>query len=453
MSARPSQWKARVPSASTSSTTYAVASAGRPTQPADQDHRRCGQAEGEHRQRREDHREAGDPAVDPARRRDADGGQRAGGEQPARRGAVTKAGSRRAAPRHAAPRSPERSTGSAATAPEPSPRRIPRSRSGSRPRDFRAWAWAGSVERWPASHQAPHRARGPRPRQRAGDRHEAVEQDRHPAGGGLDQEPDGGGEVGAAQGGEQLDRVGGAALGAGEGLRDDVALAGPAVVVDAGAATGHLVGRQAEGRGDERGGEGGVADAEVAGHQQLGAVVDELRGPARRRRRSTARPPRGSARPSRWMAPEPRRTLRAVTSAGRSSRSASTATSSTLTATPCSRASARDARAARDEGAHHGLGDRSRVGRHPVRGDAVVAGEHHEAYVGRAGAAAPRPGPPRARRRARRPGRALPAGWRDRRGARGRGQRSRGRAGRCGAVVLAVQPVTAASLRLPVLPA
>ena len=85
---------------------------------------------------------------------------------------------------------------------------------------------------------------------------------------------------------------------------------------------------------------------------------------------------------SRWIAPEPRRTLRAVTSAGRSDRSASTATSRTVTATPCSRASAETPARPGDDRADHGFGDGGGVRRDAVRRDAVVAGEHHEAYVG-----------------------------------------------------------------------
>ena len=98
---------------------------------------------------------------------------------------------------------------------------------------------------------------------------------------GLDEEADRRGQVGAAEGREQVDRVRRAARGPRQRGGDHVPLAGPAVVVDAGAAAGDLVGGQAERRRDQGGGRGGVADPEVAGHQQLGAVVDELAGEGR----------------------------------------------------------------------------------------------------------------------------------------------------------------------------
>ena len=181
-----------------------------PDPAGEQDHGRCGQPEGEHRQRREDHREAGDLPVDPARRWDADGRERARGEQP------------RVADRHegrisassATSRStaiPERSSGSAGRHPSPRPGAC---RGRGAARDRGTSARGPGRARWSGDRRAtrpPHRARG-LGHDRAGDRHEAVEQDRHAAAGRLDQEADRGGEVGAAEGGEHLDGVGGTAL-------------------------------------------------------------------------------------------------------------------------------------------------------------------------------------------------------------------------------------------------
>ena len=82
----------------------------------------------------------------------------------------------------------DRSSGSATSAPVPSPSRMPRSTSGSRPRASSARCCAGSVERCPASHQSAASVGDPARDERARARDDAVEQHRGAPGRGLHQE-------------------------------------------------------------------------------------------------------------------------------------------------------------------------------------------------------------------------------------------------------------------------
>ena len=94
-----------------------------------------------------------------------------------------------------------------------------------------------------------------------------------------------------------------------------------------------------EGGRDQRRRRGGVADAHVTDDQQVGAGGDLLGGDGRAGGQGPYGLGAGSARPRGRSAPDERRTLWAVTSAGSPVRSASTPRSSTRTETPCCRAS------------------------------------------------------------------------------------------------------------------
>ena len=133
---------------------------------------------------------------------------------------------RRAARRRAAAATALRSTGTAATAPLPSPRRMPRSRIGSRPSLASASDWAGSVERCPAANQAaaPGAIRSAVSAQ-ATDISPSSSTGT-PASAAVEQEAGGGREVGTAERGQGLDRVVGPVAGAGQRLLDDPGLAG-----------------------------------------------------------------------------------------------------------------------------------------------------------------------------------------------------------------------------------
>ena len=168
---------------------------------AHEHHERRGGGEGEHGHRREDHRQPRDRPVDPGRRRDATA---VSVPVASSHGRGRSRGQDLREQRHVTHHRDPASAAAAAQRPRRSPRRgASRGRGAARGRGTSA---RGSGRaRWSGGRRATRR---PAPgamglgHDRAGDRHEAVEQDRHPAGGGLDQEPDGGGEVGAAQGGE-----------------------------------------------------------------------------------------------------------------------------------------------------------------------------------------------------------------------------------------------------------
>ncbi len=100
--------------------------------------------------------------------------------------------------------------GSATAAPEPSPRRIPRSTMGSRPRCARAIVWAGSVERWPACHHPPAPGAIRSATNAAPGHDDAVEQQGGAPDGCLRAESGHGGEIWPAADTQQGKRIGGA---------------------------------------------------------------------------------------------------------------------------------------------------------------------------------------------------------------------------------------------------
>src|SRR5690606_13843419 len=117
---------------------------------------RGGETADEDRQRQhgdggEQHRATGDAAVHRARSGHRQGGQCPDGEQQGVHGQARTSDSE---PMSLMIARAARRTGTACTAPLPSPSRIPRSTIGWSPSDLSAYSWAGSVERWPDSHQA-----------------------------------------------------------------------------------------------------------------------------------------------------------------------------------------------------------------------------------------------------------------------------------------------------------
>ena len=173
-------------------------------------------------------------------------------------------------------------------APRPCPRRgaCRRSSRGSRPRWASATDAPGSVDRWPAR-QTPGRAGleavG---HEQGGQRDHAVHHDRHRAGRGLGVEPGHGGDLEAAHLREQDDGVGDAGDAAGA-RRRPAAPCGPRHAAEPRLPARPPRRAAAGQRADQARGGGGVADAHVAGDEQVATGGDARlpRTPPRRRPR------------------------------------------------------------------------------------------------------------------------------------------------------------------------
>ena len=196
-------------------------------------------------------------------------------------------------------------------------------------------------------------------------------------------------------------------------------------LVDAGAATGDLAGRQPEPGRDQRGGGRGVADAHVAAEQQLRTGGDLLE----RDLAADLECARGLLGGQRVLevdgAAAPSYLVRAYV-VGHVGQVLVDADVEHPHVDVVGGGEGVDARQAGDEGAHHRARDRRWVRRDAVRRDAVVAGEDHQPHVGQRLRRDRCPGRRRSRRRGRRADRALRPVWPVRRGAPARGPWPRG---------------------------
>ena len=312
-----------------------------------------------------------------------------------------------------------RSTGSATTAPVPSPSRMRRSTIGSsseRRQGQRVAGFGGPMAGLPP---VPRARRQPLGDQRRGRHHHAVEQQRGAPHRGLRAEAGHRGQVGAAAAcaaarpDRPTDRrARNSASRTAAVLRAQPASSMPVPrpttatgSVSVSAATSAVAG-------------GGVSDAHVAGDQQVGAGVDLLVGdPAAGLDRGDAsrRPVSAS---STAMLPLPRRTLCAPIAADSGS-STSTAMSATRTVAPARSASTLIAAPPASMLATICAVTSGGIGRHPGGGHAVVTGEHHHPGALELPAAGTCPGTPPPRPTGPRAGPAHRAAWSACPGARG----------------------------------
>ena len=218
----------------------------------------------------------------------------------------------------------------------------------------------------------------------ARDAHQAVEQHRDAVLSRGEQIAGGGGEVGAAEGGEGVDRVDGPSAGTLQRGVDDVGLVCQRIVVDAGAPADDLAGEDPESGRDQGGRRRGVADAHVPADQQLGARPDLL---ARDRRPRVQRLPGllrregvfevdGAARPSDFVRGQ--RCSRRPVEVGEVVVDADVEHADG-DGVGCGQGV--DGGLAGKEGADHRAGDRGRERGHAVGGDAVVTREDDESDI------------------------------------------------------------------------
>ena len=175
-------------------------------------------------------------------------------------------------------RAADLTSGTAATAPLPSPSRRPEIEQRHQPELLGGellGRLGGTVAGRPPGHAAGRQVLG---HGGLGQGDDTVEQHRYAGPGRGDQEADPGRDVRRAEGRQSGHRVGDPGAGAVQGALDQRGLGGQGRVVDPGAAAGDLGRRETEGGRDQRGRRGRVADAHVADDQQVGAGGDLLGG-------------------------------------------------------------------------------------------------------------------------------------------------------------------------------